>query len=128
MEEENLILLAQEINRQQQPLLAKLGSINDTLEKLPFKTNQSQTVTVELTRAHTDEPLNIKYSGRIYLWLTFERADNPFTYTLGQVCGTKSEPFTGAVGASLFLHEFTEIYFTNAVALGIARILVGWRE
>jgi hypothetical protein len=135
MEEENLILLAQEIGRQQQPMLAKLSSINDTLIKQNdtlikqnLRTNRSQTVTVNLTRVHTDEPLNIKYSDRTYLWLTIERADSPFTYRLGQVGETKSEPFTGNIGAMLALHEFTEIYLTNAVALGIAIILVGWRE
>jgi hypothetical protein len=128
MEEENLILLAQEINRQQQPLLAKLGSINDTLEKLPFKTNQSLTTTIDLTVAHVDLPLNAKYKGRTYLWLTIERADSPFTYRLGQLGETKSEPFTGIVGAALFLHEFTEVYITNAAALGIGTMLLGWRE
>lgn len=128
MEEENLILLAQEIARQQQPMLTKLSSINKTLEKLPFKTNQSMTLTIDLTRAHVDQPLNAKYSGRTYLWLTIERADSPFTYRLGQLGETKSEPFTGAIGAALFIHEFTEVYVTNAAALGIATILLGWRE
>jgi len=135
MEEEDLILLAQEIARQQQPMLTKLSSINDTLIKQNdtfikqnLRTNKSQTVTVDLTRVHTDEPLNIKYGSRVYLWLTIERADSPFAYLLGQLGETKSESFTGAVGASLFLHEFTEIYVTNAAALGIAVILVGWRE
>jgi len=35
---------------------------------------------------------------------------------------------TGGAGAGLFIHEFTEIYITNAAAIGIAVILVGWRE
>jgi len=128
MEEETIILLAQEMARQQQPILTKLSSINDTLEKLPFKTNRSLTVTINLPRARIDEPLNAKYSGRTYLWLTIERVDNAFTYQLGQLGDTKSEPFTAAVGASLFLHEFTEVYITNAAALGIGVILLGWRE
>lgn len=128
MEEESLILLAQEIARQQQPMLTKLSSINRTLERQNLRTNKSQTVTVDLTRVHVDKPLDIWYSGRIYLWLTIERADSAFTYKLGQVDETKSETFTGAIGAGLFLHEFAEIYLTNAAALGIAVILVGWRE
>jgi hypothetical protein len=128
MEEEDLILLSQEINRQQQPMLTTLRSINDTLEKLPFKTNKSITLTVDLTRAHVDSALNITRKNRAYLWLTIERADSPFTYRLGQLDKTKSELFTGAIGAGLFIHEFTEIYITNAAAIGIAVILVGWRE
>jgi len=128
MEEETIILLAQEMARQQQPILTKLSSINDTLEKLPFKTNQSMTPTIDLTRTRVDEPLNAKYSGRTYLWLTIERVDSPFTYRLGQLGDTKSEPFTAAVGAGIFLHEFTEVYITNAAALGIGVMLLGWRE
>jgi hypothetical protein len=138
MEEENLILLAQEIARQQQPMLdklssidnrlTKLGSIDDTLKKQNLRANKSQTLTVDLTKVHTNEPLNIEYEGRTYLWLTIEKADSPFTYKLGQTSGTKSEPFTGAVGANLLQHEFTEVYLTNAVAVGHAVIVVGWRE
>ncbi len=127
MEEEDLIILAQENARLQQPLLQTLNSIDAKLEKQYKRTNKSMRVSIDLTKAHNDEPLGLE-SGIVYLWLTIEKVDSSFTYKLKQVNQQKSGLFTAAVGASLDQHEFTEIFVTNTAALGEAIIQVGWRE
>ncbi len=130
MEEEDLILMVQEQARQQQPLqplLQTLNSIDTRLEKLPIRTNKSMRISIDLTKAHDDEPLGLEF-GVVYLWLTIEKADSAFTYKLKQVNEQKSGIFTAAQGASLDYHEFTEIFITNTVTLGTAVIQVGWRE
>ena len=127
MEEENLILLAQEQARQQQPLLQTLKSVDAKLEKLHIRTNKSLRVLIDLTKVHDEEPLGLEF-GVVYLWLTIEKADSSFTYKLKQVNQQKSGSFASAQGASLDQHEFTEILITNAAAVGEAIIQVGWRE
>ncbi len=128
IDEEDLILLAQEVSRQQQPILTNLKSINETLQKQNLRANKSLRLQIDLTRAHNDEPLKALYVGRKYLWLTIERMDSPFTYRLGQEGASKSEPFNASVSTSLSLLEFTEVYITNVAAVGIGVILLGWRE
>ena len=127
MEEENLILLAQEQARLQQPLLQTLNSIDTKLEKQHIRTNKSMRIPIDLTKVHDDVPLGLEFDV-VYLWLTIEKADSSFTYKLKQVNEQKSGSFTAAQGASLDQHEFTEIYITNAAAVGEAIIQVGWRE
>lgn len=128
MEEEDLILLAQEQGRQQQPLLQALNSVNAKLEKQHIRTNKSTRIVVDLTRAHSDEPQGLETLGITYLWLTIEKADSSFTYKLKQPSQQKSGIFIGSQGASFDQHEFTEIFVTNDAASGEAIIVVGWRE
>jgi hypothetical protein len=128
MDEEDVILLAQEITRNQQPVLKVLNTISGQLENQPLRTNKSIRVSIDLSIVHTNRKLGLSNGSRFYLWLTIEKADSPFTYKLGQVDQTKSESFTGVIGARFDQHEFTEIYLTNAAAVGEAVILVGWRE
>ena len=127
MEEENLILLAQEQARQQQPLLQALTSIDTKLEKQHVRTNKSMRISIDLTVAHDDIPLGLEF-GVVYLWLTIEKADSSFTYKLKQVNEQKCGSFTAIQGASLDQHEFIEILITNSAAVGEAIIQVGWRE
>lgn len=109
----------------QQLILKELRSINKTLRS-QLRTNRCSTHTINLAVAHTNEPLKISYEDRVYLFLDIERADSPFTYILGQTGNTKSEIFTAPT--ALFFHEYTEIYYTNAAALGIGVLLTGWLE
>jgi hypothetical protein len=88
------------------------------------RTNKSKRLCVDLSVAHEDHPLGLKATGITYLWLTVEKADSPFTFKLNERTG---DPFTGAVGASLEQHEFTEVYVTNEAGTGEAIIQVGWR-
>lgn len=127
MEEEELILLAQEESRRQQPLLQALNSIDTKLDKQHIRTNMSMRIPIDLTVAHDEEPLGLEF-GVVYLWLTIEKADSSFTYKLKQVNQQKSSSFTATQGASLDQHEFTEILITNTVAVGTGVIQVGWRE
>ena len=127
MEEEDLILLAQEESRLQQPFLQILNSIDTNIKKQHTRTNKSMRTVIDLTKAHTDEPLGLEFSV-VYLWLTIEKADNAFTYKLKQTNQQKSGSFAGTQGASLDQHEFTEIFVTNTITSGVAVILVGWRE
>lgn len=110
-------------------LLYKIYKKLDSAERLQhIKTNRSMRLKVDLTKAHTDEELGLEATGITYLWLTIEKADSPFTYKIKQTNQQKSGIFTGAQGAGLDQHEFTEIYVTNAVAIGEAIIAVGWRD
>jgi hypothetical protein len=110
----------------QQAILEELRSMNRTI-KNQLRTNRCVTTIIDLTVAHTNEPLGLKYKDRNYLFLDVERADSAFTYILGQPNSPiKSEIFTAPTG--LFFHEYTEIYVTNAVAIGIGIILSGWLE
>lgn len=109
-----------------QSILDEFRQLNRNFAK-QLRTNRCTTSIINLTVAHVNIPLGIKYDGRVYLLLDVERNDSPFTYRLGQPSTPdKSEVFTAPTG--LFFHEFTEIYITNAAALGIAIILTGWYE
>jgi len=110
----------------QQSILDELRSIRKTL-KSQFRTNRCTTSIIDLTVAHNNTPLGVGYKDRVYLLLDVERNDSPLTYRLGQPNSpTKSEVFTAPTG--LFFHEYTEVYITNAAAIGIAVILTGWYE
>lgn len=127
-EEEDIIILAQEQARQQKPILQTLASMNDKLAKQYLRTNKSISATIDLTVAHIDEPLGLEMPNTVYLWLSVEKADSPFSFILKQTSKLKSNPFIGTEGANLDQHEFTEVYITNSVSSGIAIIQVGWRE
>jgi len=128
VEEEDLILMTQEQARIQKPILQSLEAINSKLSKLYKRTNRSMNVIIDLSEAHTEEPLGLGGNKVTYLWLTVEKADSPFTYSLRQVNGQKSSNFIGVESAALNQHEFIEVYVTNTAQSGIAVIQVGWNE
>lgn len=122
MEEEDLILLAQEQERIFKPVLESIKIAELQQYK---RTNKYMQVTIDLSVAHTDKSLGLEGNGVTYLWVAIEQADSPFTYKLD---GKGNSPLIGAVGASFAQHEFSEVYVTNAAAVGLAVFVVGWRE
>jgi hypothetical protein len=122
MEEEDFILLAQEQERLLKPTLE---SIRIAALQQYKRTNRYIRVEVDLSKAHTDEPLGLEGNKVTYLWVTIEQADSDFTYKLDR---KENSPLIGTLGASFSQHEFHEIYVTNEVATGQAVLVVGWRE
>jgi hypothetical protein len=122
MEEEDLILLAQEQERLFKPILE---SIKIAALQQYKRTNKYVRVNVDLSKAHADEPLGLEGNNVTYLWVAIEQADSDFTYKLDKI---ENSPLIGAVGASFSQHEFHEIYVTNEALTGLAVFVVGWRE
>ena len=122
MEEEDLILLAQEQERIFKPILE---SIKIAALQQYKRTNKYMRVNVDLSVAHTDESLGLEGNKVTYLWVAIEQADSDFTYKLDR---KENSPLIGAVGTSFSQHEFSEIYVTNEAASGLAVFVVGWRE
>ena len=122
MEEEDLILLAQEQERLFKPILE---SIKIAALQQYKRTNKYMRVNVDLSVAHTDKSLRLEGNNVTYLWVAIEQADSDFTYKLDR---KENSPLIGAVGTSFAQHEFHEIYVTNEAASGLAVFVVGWRE
>ena len=122
MEEEDLILLAQEQERLFKPILE---SIKIAALQQYKRTNKYMRVNVDLSVAHTDKSLGLEGNKVTYLWVTIEQADSAFTYKLDR---KENSPLIGAVGTSFTQHEFHEIYVTNVADTGLAVFVVGWRE
>lgn len=104
------------------------AKILEMAERGAVRTNRTKMVEVDLTAAHTDEPLGLEVSGRIYRWLTIERCDSSLTYKLKQTDGSLSDPFTAYKGARITHHDFLDIIISNPIGTGICRFIVGYRE
>ena len=122
MEEEDLILLAQEQERIFKPILE---SIKIAALQQYKRTNKYMRVNVDLSVAHTDKSLRLEGNNVTYLWVAIEQADSDFTYKLDR---KENSPLIGAVGTSFAQHEFHEIYVTNEAASGLAVFVVGWKD
>jgi hypothetical protein len=99
------------------------------------KTNRSATVEVDLSTAHSSEPLGIEVSGRKYSWITIERCDDALNYQLRQTDNSLSGLFRASMGRGIIQHEFKDIIVSNPVATlkgsdgrSVCRFVVGWWE
>jgi hypothetical protein len=92
------------------------------------RTNRTKTVEVDLTSAHSDQPLGLEVSGRVYRWLTIERCDDSLNYKLKQTDGTLSDIFRAYESARIWQHDFLDIIVSNPVGTGVCRFVIGYWE
>ena len=79
---------------------------------------------IDLTVAHTDEPLGLKKSNIVGRNLDIHKAESPYTIKLN----SKSDsPIDCEKGLNISNFRTTEIFYSNAAATGEGKIFVSWR-
>ena len=79
--------------------------------------------TIDLSVAHTDEPLGLRDLGIVADTMTIIRADSTFYYKLNS---TRNDPTPAEKGQTEEQFEIEEIYITNSAGSGQAIIRIAW--
>ena len=80
--------------------------------------------TIDLTVAHTDEPLGLAAAGVVARNLDIHLAESAFSIKLNKV---DADVIACEKGLNISNFRMTEIYYSNEAATGEGKIFVSWR-